>query len=836
MGWMLVVSIISLVLAAGAAAYTISQSPDTPDTPAEREDRGRQVQTRTTERELALIYGRAKAAINQVYLGTSGADNKYLHVIGTLGEGPISGIVQADGTTWDGSGSPSDTPLVYFDDKLYTDFGNLVTLELYTGTSTQAVCSTLNSAISRWTDPLKYTAYIYLRLEYDRDKFQSVPEVQVIVEGLKVYDPTDEITAYSNNPGLCVYDFITRSSERGGMGIAAARIDAPSFDDVKDDCATKGWTCNLPIQNKDNAAADNLQLMLNCFRGALIYSENKFKLRYKDLNYESSVMSLDENDIIDGTLSVRQPDAFDRPNAIRAKYYNEEGDGSGIGKYREADYIFADSDAISAEGDYREKTVEILGLTDLEKVQGMTNYYLERWRLAKTATVSVGERAAVLEPMDIVDLTYDDFGWDQKLFRVTSVSAGNDSTVNLSLIEEATTLYDDTYNITSHDWHDTTLPDPGAAVHSVINVSHSEEVYYYRNRSFTRWKIDFEGPAASTYPWWDYAEIWVKIGAAGDWRFMTKSGGKYVLDPVEEGETYYVKMVSVSIFGAKENFDTAHSVSKQIVGKTSAPSNLSAMTAVANGDTVNIFADPITDPDIEGYEVRLGDSWDGGIFISFNKHPSIRLTGVRPGAHTFWMSPRDNAGNYSATPVSATVTVFLPQGYTELATYGSWSWDYSTGTHDNTEQETSSPCSAGDPCVKCSHTGGVLVGTWTSPTYDLNAIEIVRVWGDFRTVFESSDTTWDGAAPGSTTWNDLGASLTWNEIFQPAQAGQLRAKLQHKQLSGDGWSEVSFFEILSTEVEAQYVRVVIEITDPTQDAQLYVKKLNMYAYEGAQEV
>jgi len=103
-------------------------------------------------------------------------------------------------------------------------------------------------------------------------------------------------------------------------------------------------------------------------------------------------------------------------------------------------------------------------------------------------------------------------------------------------------------------------------------------------------------------------------------------------------------------------------------------------------------------------------------------------------------------------------------------------------------------------------------------------------------VFESSDTTWDGVAPGSTTWDDLGATLTWNQIFQPSEAGQLRAKLKYKEGVGDAWSEAEFFEILSAEVEARYLQVEIEITDPTADAELHVKELNMYAYEGASEV
>jgi hypothetical protein len=118
---------------------------------------------------------------------------------------------------------------------------------------------------------------------------------------------------------------------------------------------------------------------------------------------------------------------------------------------------------------------------------------------------------------------------------------------------------------------------------------------------------------------------------------------------------------------------------------------------IAAGDTVTIFADELSEADIAGYEIRLGDTWEGGLFIAFNETPNIRLVGVRPGTHVFWMKAKDNAGIYSDTADSATVEVFYPPSYVDVAT---WSWDFDgIGTHDNTEHETYD----GSDAVKCSH-------------------------------------------------------------------------------------------------------------------------------------
>lgn len=946
---------------------------------------GHQVNTRSSREPLPVCYGQFRTGVNKTFLHV---ENPYLYMIAEIGEGEINGIVREDDTIYTTTGSELPTgnpPLVYLDDQLFTKYGNLVRIEFYNGSSTQNVCSHLQSATSKWDQTLRHTAYLYIRLKYDPDKFNAEPQITVVIQGTKIFNPVTgdyaRITTYSNNPALCAYDFITRSAQRGGIGISEDRMDVTALSSAIDYCDAKGWTCNMPISS-DQAVVDNLQHILNCFRGDVILSAEKLKIKYRDLNYESSVMALTESDVVqssDGfsTLEIMQPDAARRPNAIRATHLSSEK------RFKADDIITSAEDAVTAEGDYRETKIELFGLSDPDMVQKMSNYYLERLRLNKTVSLVAGSRAIALEPMDIVTLEHDMPGWDAQLLRVQSAPINGDHTVSLTLIEEATTFYDDTYNLTVHDYDSTDLPGPLDVVPAVVNVSEAEEVYYYRDRSFTRWKIDFDAPAAVDYPWWDYAEIWLKIDD-GDWRYMTRCDTNYQVDPVEEGVTYSIKIRSVSVFGAKEDFDSCTTVSSTITGPTDAPGDLDDLMAIATGDTVTIFATPLNEPDIDGYEIRLGASWDGGIFISYNKNISLRINGVRPGTHTFWAAAKNNGGNYSTTPASASVTVFVPPGYSELATYGSWSWDFTSGTHNNTEHVTYDT----EDAVKCSHTGSVLTGDWTSPTYDLNAIEKVRVWGDFRMALVSSNTTWDGVFPlttsapvgelitdgdfnnwsgddpddwtesncdaaedtgesgsaarvtvtsdgyginqtfsvtaeryyvlrgyykntagdmaqiwiadisnggylsspdsldladstsdfsafaytfytpvgctsvrlwlsgatsgdvvwfdsisvqeidtaNSATWDDIdsGADMSWNELFQPLSAAQLNATMRYKQLVGDSWTEVGFFELICSEVEARYISVVITITDPTLDSNLYLKELNMSAYEGPQ--
>lgn len=811
------------IVAKATASFLVSQASKIMTARSQRKNQdnkayGFQINSQSTNQPIPVVYGKSRVPINRVYINYSGTDNEYIHIIGILAEGEIEGFDdQVEGVD----------PL-FFDNKLYTEFGaGNVYYELFTGTATQSVCATLNAACPEWTDPLRYTAYIYLRLKFDAEKFQALPEVTVGIKGLEVLDPNTSVTAYSNNPALCAHDFLTRSPLRGGFGLDTSKLLTSSTESSRSYCVTKGWTCNLPITENDYVT-DNLQLILNNFRGEIIKSIDKYELRFKDLNYESVVMNLTEDHVISDSLKISDPAINQTPVVIIINYLSSEADGQNGSTYKVTPFTFNPTNVQPNES-YVDITINCLGLSDINLVQKMAYYFYERYSNNKSVTFSAIQEACQLDAMDLITLTHTVPGWTQQYLRVlkSTVNSAN-NTVSLVCVEESLSFYNDVYETVSQIGYSTTLPDPTAEPYPVINVNHSEEFYPERGRSRTRWVINFDPPAASDDPFFDYAEIWLKIGT-GDYIYMTRSGGNYVVDPVEEGETYYLKIVAVNIYGRKQSAANATIVSKNIVGKSSGPSSLSSMTAAANGDGVSIYSNKVTDSDIDGYEVRLGDAWSGAIFISYNKNCSLRLNGVRPGTHTFWMSPRDNAGNYSASPVSATCKVFRPPGYTQLPTYGAWSWDFTTGTFDNTEHDTYDS----NDVLKCSHTGGVLTGTWTSPTMDLNAVEDVRIWGDFLTNFLSSSTTWAGVAPSGTTWNDLGAGKTWAELFSATTAGIVRATLK---ISTDNteWSEIDFFEIQCAEVTARYIKVVITLTDPAQDANIYLKELNMVAYEGPQ--
>lgn len=809
--------------------------------------RGYLVNTCDSRRKLPLLYGKARLGINRVFTATTGSDNKYLHIIGNLCEGEINGIAQVDGVDQ-----------VWINDKLWTEFDGKVYYEFFNGSATQTVCTTLYNAMhgqssnvqNEWDDPKHYTAYIYIRLTYNMDLFQSMPEITVELEGCKIYNPVTAVTEYSRNPAWVLRDFITRSSIRGGMGFDDSRHNEQSCIDAAAYCDAKGWYCDYAIYD-DATAQEFAEEILSTFRGSLLYSMTEYVLKYRDMNYESSVMAITEDDIVSGSLRVTQPDVFNTPNAIEISYCNSAE------KYQTDTFTFSDPAAIVADsGDYREKSMALMAISDESNIQKMAYYHLERLRQNKEANLNGAMRLLALDPIDLITLTHSRYGWEDKYFRVTETTYSPDGDVAVSLIEEDIRFYDDVYNLSDRTWHDTYLVGPGTEVPSVRNVTLTEKQYDYRGRTFTRLTLTFDGPAEESYAFWDGAEIYQKIGVNGEWEYKTKATTDYPIDPVQEGEEYSFKLVSVSIWGTRQADADAFTISTSVAGRTTLPGDPGSFSVVVAGDTITIRAQPLNESDIACWELRLGSTWRGGLYLGANETPNFRFVGVRPGTHTFWLAAQGNNGYYSEHPVSATATVFYPPGYADIPVVGSWAWDFDAiGTFDNTEHTTHSAQDA----LMCSHssaeieymedqssgevletedgfqlemqqTAGGLVGTWLSPEYDLGSVMTVRVWGDFLFDFINSAATWDSIFPGSTTWYErITPTTTWDELFSANGFGIIEATVYWGDTSGNLTNSADGFELLAAEFSARYVQVQITLTDPNYESHMYLFTLNMKA-------
>jgi hypothetical protein len=647
-----------------AASWAVSKlTTKTPDLSSLDDAQGKNVRanTKSTQEPVKVVYGTRLVGGNDVFMETTGIANKTLWVVQSIGEGECDSVLN-----------------YYVDGKDPSEFGGNITTYFVPGTSTQSYGATsglshLNTAFpAKAIDNYRNTALIIWKLNYDIRYFNSFPQRTVELKGRKLYDFRDATTAWSDNPVLCMYDYLTNT--RYGLGKSASLVDADSWEIAADYCDTKGWSFNHAFL-ADDPAQDILSFMANHFRGELVWFDGKYYLRFADLNEESSVMAITDDHIVQGenglpAISISQPSTFGKPDAVRVKWTDADRE------YVTDDFMIGDSLGVVEE-------VDLQGCLDRQQAADLGVYRLERAILDRTISVTCRDDCLQLDPHDLITLTTTALSISNQLMRVVDASIQPNGLVSLTLIYENTDLYDSVYNVTTAGTYSCTLPDKDAPIEPVGAVSVTEETYNYRLRTFTRLKIAFDEPA--TYPWYSHIEVWVSEDNSV-WKHQFDTTNDFNLDNIEEGVIIWVRLKTVNIWGAKSADGDDYKISHVVGGYSSAPTSLSSLEVITNANAVNLYSYKVSDPDVELYEFRLGDSWSGAIFLAALRSPNMSLFGVKPGTHTFYANTLANNLQYGDTPVSATATVVEPpQGWT-IAGGDTQTCDYNgVGTHAGTE-------------------------------------------------------------------------------------------------------------------------------------------------------
>jgi hypothetical protein len=623
-----------LIMAGGVTAQYLlisaigKRGPELPDSA------GLRINSRSTMESVKVVYGTLRVGGNDVYIKTTGEDNKFLWVVQTLSEGECEGILQDGGQDQ-----------VFIGDVLENDFGAFLTYTFHSGTSNQAVDATLNAADALWTDPLHYTTYIVWKFQFNQNYYQSFPQRSVVLQGRKLFDFRDSSTAYSNNPVLCLYDYMTNS--RYGLGIDSAKIDTTSWGAAATYCDNQNWGLNYRVSGQE-AAQDVIDVMLTSFRGSLVWWDGKYYLNYADLNLESSVMTLDDEDIyVDESgkaqISLSEPSDYGVPDGVLAQFTNiDEG-------YIPDTFIIGDTEGVIEELDYTMCATR-------DQVAALATYQLERLQLNRVIAGTFKDKAVKLEPEDIVTLTSTALSIEDAVLRVKEANFMPSGLVYLTFEYETADLYDDDFDINEGVYR-CSLPDPTEAPPSVENVSVTEEQYNYRLRNFTRLKVTFDEP--SNYSWFKHVEVW-RSEDNTNWEFMFTSVSDFSIDNIEESIKYYFRLKTVSIWNTKQPDSGDYRFTHTVTGYDEFPTSLGSLEALVNENSINLYSNKVSDPDIELYEFRLGTSWSGAIFLAALRSPNLSLTGVKPGSHTFFANTLGNNGLYGETPRSAAVSLIGP--------------------------------------------------------------------------------------------------------------------------------------------------------------------------------
>lgn len=541
--------------------------------------------------QIPVIYGERKVGGTRVFVETSGTDNKFLYICLILGEGEIQSIGE-----------------LYINDEPLTGskYAPYVTVDKKLGTDTQTVSSVLSGAPS-WgsTDRLLGIAYLGIRLEFNQDVFSSIPQINAIVNGKKVYDPRTDSVGYSNNPALCLRDYLTNT--RYGKGLDESLIDDDSITIAANACDTdvetytgsgqnvKRFSCNTVIST-DNTIFNNVKVLLSGMQGMMPYQNGTYRLVIED-DYDST-FSFDTDNIISG-FKISGTDKTKKYNKVTAKFVNPEAN------WQADTVIWPDADS----ADYatflsEDNNVPLETEIDLNSV---TSYYQAR-NIAKTLCL-VSRKAGIKISFvatpdalkcavgDIVTVTHPTPAWESKEFRVVSLSINYDATVNVSLVEHNATVYPWVSDKVEPESFASNLPDPFTVEKPSLQIS--DTLRAFNEEAITILIADVDSGDSFV----ERFEVQARVEGETQWVNMGQAGGtRFELVNVQDGATYNVRARAINSLGVRSVFNT---IDHQVVGKTATPSDVTGLTGNLIGNQYLLTWNPIPDLDLSHYRVRF---------------------------------------------------------------------------------------------------------------------------------------------------------------------------------------------------------------------------------------
>ena len=588
---------------------------------------------------------------------------------------------------------------------------SLITVEPHYGTDSQSASSLL-STLTSWTSNhrIRGHAYLAIRFTWNNDKFGSLPTVNAVVKGRKVYNPNLDSTVtggsgshrkndsttweYSDNPVYQLLDYLR--NDRFGMGISDQY-----FDTHYADWQIAGDVCDTNITPFSGASQIDLMdshtvvdtskksieivrdFIKGC-RGFLNFSAGKYNILIETSG--SASISLDEDNILGGII-VSSKSKDSRYNRVIVNFVNPlknyQSDTAQFPPVDETGLASADQHATMKTADggiLLEGKFDFPMLNSPYQAQEMAEIILRRSRTSLDVQLKADANALELSIGDLVNITHATPSFSSKPFRVQGMSLNSDETISLQMSEHQDSFYtfgtqQEVANIPS-----TTLPNP-FSIQPPASISLDDELVEYADGIvITRLLITI---GASTDNFVENYEVQIKQtldqnGSVVSDDYREIAVGKileYQHLNVIDGATYQVRARAVNSLGVKSTFV---STTRKIVGGVEVPSNVDDFAVEMHGqDHMKLTWTPpsrASDLDISFYEIRYQNVTTGANWLNSTnlvrctrRKCDFAIVPARTGSYLIKAVDKNNNTSAEATIVSTNISDI--QAYTTVSTF-----------------------------------------------------------------------------------------------------------------------------------------------------------------------
>ena len=716
----------------------------TPKPKASGSNRGYQVNSRGSALDHQIIYGKMRVGGVIVYDESTGTNNKLFHRVIAVAGHEVESFdkiyLNDEVVTLDGGGNVTAPSKYVKTTTTRTRVENssgeyewvnqasvkyLVRFKFHNGSPTQAADTDLVAESVHWTSEHKLSgiAYMYVRLEHDADAFPNgMPTITVEVKGKKVYNPATSTTAWSDNPALCLRDYLTSSyglkeedaniddtlvnsavtvcdtlvgspvsniqvggeykiktvgntdftlygsanNNVGTVFTATSVPDADSGDTGVVEIAR--YTCNGAFTTA-LTPYDLLSDLLTCMGGSLWYAQGKWRM--KPAYWTNTVMDLDEDDFRSGIDVSTRHSRRDNFNTVKGTFRGEESN------WQVTDYPqITNSAFVSADGGQESVADVDLPFTDNSiEARRIARISLESNRQQLTINAAFGLRTLGLQVGDNIRLTNTRFGWTNKEFQVLSwsfgLTDGLDLQVNMTLRETAESVYDEVDDGIVYERDNTTLLSPFEVPNLGINIS--TELRRVKGKTLGVLILDI----TNTENTLDTAEVQIRKSLVEfnepDFTSVATMGSFIGTERVEvvaiEETLYDIRARATNSLGVHGEYNTILNYSVEALGDP--PADVTNFDGNVVGSNLFLSWTPVADLDLAHYIIRYSPLTSGAVYseaedIAEVQVGSSTLALQNAGVGTYFIKAVDDTTSGSNASVNPAVFVVTSIGIEDL--------------------------------------------------------------------------------------------------------------------------------------------------------------------------
>ena len=732
-------------------------------------NRGYQTTAIGTALDHQIIYGKMRVGGARIYDEATGTNNKYLHRIIAVAGHEIQSFdeicVNDELITLDVNGDVT-SPAKY---------SGKIRIKLHLGASNQTADTFLVAESVHWTTQhtLSGIAYMYIRLAFDADAFPNgIPDITATISGKKVYNPSNSTTAWSDNPALCLRDYLTSSY---GISEAAANIDdtlvnaaATVCNQTNTDAGTTRYTCNGAFTTA-STPYDMINSLLTSMDGSLWYAQGKWRM--KPAYWTAPVLDLNEDDLRSSISVSTRHSRRNNFNTVKGTFRGEESN------WQTTDYPQVSSTAFVTADNGQESVADVdLPFTDNSiEARRIALISLERNRQQLTVNASFGLKTLQVQVGDNIRLTNSRFGWTNKYFEVIAwsfgLTDGLDLQTQITLRETAESVYDEVDDGVVYERDNTTLLSPFEVPTVGISVVASVQVSNQKVSNIAIVTVTSSQSEAV-----DHVEVEYKLSSDSTFSsFGQGLLGEFRVRDLEVGD-YDFRARAINTFGIKGEFTTL--VDVEINAFIGDPSDVSSLTHEISGGTLFLSWPPVPDADLSHYEVKhnsntTGATWGNSTTIIEKIARPATSTTVPARSGTFLIRAYDKESNFSEGVTSAVVLPSeLPQlgqtdTQTENPTFPGWNNAGSSNVVVNSTNLEIDDTSSAAPIEGVYIFKGNIADPGDPPVYsdyiDTGSSRNARVTGirTFTRGYDNGTLLWDNIPQNFDTWP--GNFDTWTD-------------------------------------------------------------------------